>query len=128
MIKQPNQSLYQASMILGVLTIITTVMMTVYIPYILGGLAIILGVLSRGELKSFHKSAKIGITVGAIGLVMNTCMIVTSVHTVFSNPDAYREFDQTVQQIYGESFEDMVEDLASAYGFDFGELGKGDTI
>jgi len=109
--KEPNQSLYTASMVLGILTFVSMVMMTVYLPFIFGGLAIIMAILSRGDKAELHKSAKIGIITGIVGMVLNVLVVGGSVYAVFHNPVLYEQFDKTVEQMYGESFEDLISDL-----------------
>jgi len=108
---EPNQKLYIACFVLGILTIVTAIMMTVYIPFVLGGVGIILGILSKGQLLHLPKQAEIGISAAIVGLVLNIVIMVSSFYTVFTNPEAYSQFNSTFEQVYGESFEDALVEM-----------------
>ena len=78
---------------LGIATIITALMGTVYIPFMLGGLAIILGILSRGSKATLCRTVKFGIVTAVIGLVINTGVVVVvaaRVYSLFTVPE-YRQ-------------------------------------
>ena len=100
-----------ASMILGIAAIVSAFMMTVYFPFILGGISIIMALLSKGHEQKMASKAKTGVVCSIIGLVLNVIIVVSSVYTVFSNETAYRQFDQMYEYIYGESFSDTYEKL-----------------
>ena len=108
----PGQKLANAAMILGIISILSTILMTIYIPLILGSIAIILAILSKGS-KSHHMAgqAMTGLVCGVGGLVMNLGILITSLMFVFSHPellqDAAKTYDAQFEQIYGESTEDI---------------------
>lgn len=109
--REPNQGFVTASLILGILTVMTAVMMTVYIPFILGGISIILAILSKGKLPRLPKMAQKGIIISIAGIILNIVIVVGSFYTVFHNPQARAEFDTMFEQVYGESFDEMVQDI-----------------
>lgn len=108
---EPNQALISAAFVLGILSIVTAVMMTVYIPFILGTIAIMLAILSRKKDGALHRQARLGIILSVIGLVMNTVIVASSVYTVFNDPDVREEFNTVCEQMYGQSFDDMMETI-----------------
>jgi len=111
--REPNQALYVASLVLGITAIVTAVMMTVYIPFICGGVSIILAILSKGQFPSLHKQAKLGILLATIGIVLNIIVVSTSVYQVFTNPDLKKQLNDTFVTMYGESYDDMMNEIMS---------------
>lgn len=109
--KSPADGLITAAMVLGIAAIISAVLMTVYFPFILGGIAIILAILSKGYGNKMHSKAKTGIICAIIGITFNLFIVIGSLYTVFSNPTVFREFDAIYEQFYGESFTDMYKEL-----------------
>lgn len=109
--KAPASGLRTASFILGIAAIVSTVMMTVYFPFIFGGLSIVLALLSKGYEQKMSSQAKTGVICSLIGLVLNCLIVGGSLYTVFSNEEVFEQFDQMYEQIYGESFSDMYEEI-----------------
>ena len=62
--KMPGKSLATASMILGIISILSTILMTLYIPMILGSIAIVLAILSKGSKNNMPGQATAGIVCG----------------------------------------------------------------
>ncbi len=114
--KTPADSLISMSYLFGICAILSAVTMTIYFPFILGGISIIFALLSKGMEKNLAKKAKIGIACSIVGLVLNVCIVVGSVYTVLTNEEMFNQFNTMYEQIYGESFTDMYED---AYGTEF---------
>ncbi len=107
---QPNTMLFTASMILGILTVATALLGTVYLPFMLGGVAIVMGILSRDDQGTVDFKAKIGILLGALGIVLNIVVVATSVYTVFNNPEQYKAFDSVFERVYGEDFASFMQE------------------
>lgn len=122
-VKTPGSGLANAAMVLGISAIISAVMMTVYFPFILGSVAIVLALLSKGMAPKMVKQAKAGITCAAVALVINLYILISTFTYIFSNPSLLVEtaqmYDSAVEQMYGvpseevfgESMEDMVNDM-----------------
>ena len=117
-VREPNQSMYTAALILGVITLVSAVMMTVYLPFVFGGLSIIFGILSRGQNRKLPGQAKTGIIIAVAGLVLNIGIIAGSFYLVFNNPEVRKQFDITFEQMYGESFDEMMEDIKNGRELD----------
>lgn len=112
-----------AAMVLGIISIVTAAIMTVYPPFILGSLAILFAILSKGRAPKLAAQAKAGIICAITGLSVNVCIIAFSFFYIFSNPDMLREtaqiYDNMCEQIYGmpseevigDSMENIVDDL-----------------
>lgn len=129
-VKQPGSSLQTAAMVLGILSIVTACIMTVYPPFIFGGLAIIFAILSKGSIAKLQQKAKIGVICSIIGLVLNCFIIAGSFKTIFENPEMTMEvaamYDDIIEQMYGvpsedilgESMEDTMAEMFEAFGID----------
>ena len=118
---ETGQRLAMAAMTLGILATVTTLTLTLYLPFILGSLAILLALLSKGAAASLKTQAIAGIVCGIAGLAINAFIIVI----VFSlyGGDIMRQsaqiYDEMVEDIYGvpskellgESMEEIVEEL-----------------
>lgn len=108
----PGQKLANAAMVLGIISILSTILMTIYIPMILGTIAIILAILSRGLKSHMAGQAMTGLVCGIGGLLMNLGILVSSLMFIFSHPellqDAARTYDTQFEIIYGESTEDVL--------------------
>ncbi|HBA69788.1 MAG TPA: hypothetical protein DCZ40_10600 [Lachnospiraceae bacterium] len=108
----PGQKLANAAMIMGIIAILSTVLMTVYIPLIFGSIAIILAILSKGTRPHMTGQATTGLICGVGGLIMNVGILITSLTFIFSHPELLQEaaktYDAQFEQIYGESTEDVL--------------------
>ena len=67
-IKHPGSPFAAAALILGLLSIVTAVLGTVYPPLVFGGLAIILAILSKKEPDKYY-------FISYLGMVLNSCII-----------------------------------------------------
>ena len=73
--RHPGSSFATASMILGIIAIISAFFGTVYPPIICGGLAVILGLLSKGNDKAMLPNAKVGVLTAILGIVVNVLVV-----------------------------------------------------
>lgn len=107
-----------ASLVLGICAFVSVFTMTVLPPVILGSLSLILGLLSRGSQKKMHSNALAGVIVSASALVINLAICIFSFYTVFSNPEATKEYwnmvNQTYEQVTGMSFDEILESYGIA--------------
>ncbi len=100
-----NNSMSTASLILGILACISTAFMTVYPPFIFGGLSIICGILSRDRSGMPDHNARAGMFISAMGMTVNIVIVAFSVYSVFHNPEQYAVFDELFKRFYGMDFE-----------------------
>lgn len=109
--KSPTDALSTAAFILGILAIISAFMMTVYFPFILGSISIILALLSKGYKNKMVNKAVVGIVCSIVGIVLNIFIIGKSIYFVFTNEQAFAYFDSMYEEMYGESFSDMYQEM-----------------
>ena len=79
-----------------------------YTGIILGGVAVVLALLSKGTMKTFLPQAKKALVLGTVGVVLGYTMMVTSIHTVLTNPEQRQQLNTMSEQMYGTSFDDML--------------------
>lgn len=116
----PGQKLANAAMVLGIISILSTVLMTVYIPMILGTIAIVLAILSKGLKSRMAGQAMTGLICGAGGLIMNIGILISTLMFIFSHPQLLQEaaktydtqfeilYGEPTEEIFGQSLEDWV--------------------
>lgn len=84
-----------------------------YTGIILGGVAVVLALLSKGTMKAFLPQAKKALVLGTVGVVLGYTMMVTSIHTVLTNPEQRQQLNMMSEQMYGTSFDDMLNEIKS---------------
>lgn len=102
---QPN-GMATAALVLGILAIVS--ICCVYGSYIFGGIAITLGLLSRGNNKKLSSNALIGTILSIVGMVISTIIIVITCITIFSRyssvDDFLNDYESYYESIYGEDY------------------------
>lgn len=118
----PGMVMATASLFLGVASFFT--MLSVFLPFVFGGLAILFALLSKGYGKKMLTQAKIGLVSGIGGLCVTVALCVSSMVMLLRDPDLLLEigqqydavienmYGQSTEEIYGESFEDMMKQYA----------------
>ena len=84
--RHPGSSFATASMVLGIIAVISAFFATVYPPIICGGLSIILSLLSKGNDKAMLPNAKVGLLTGILGMVVNVVVVGSFFVMLFTNP------------------------------------------
>lgn len=101
-----------ASLVFGILALVSALFMTVLPPFFFGGLSLILGILSRGSNPKHFNHALAGIVISASALVVNIAICSLSFVMVFSNPEMRTEYwsmvDQAYEQMTGLDFEEVL--------------------
>lgn len=112
--EQPKNAMSTAAMIMGILTIVTTIMCTVYIPFITCGLAILFAILSKGKQRQMNGSARTGISTGIIGICLNILLIGTALYMYTTVPEIHEQANTIFEQRYGISIDDLYGELNKA--------------
>ena len=113
---EPGHSLFTAAFILGIVALVFCFTFTVYPAYIFGSIAIVLALLSKGRNAKMHSKASVGVICAIAALVLNTCIVTYSVTTIFTNPEVYEEFNETCEEMYGMSFDEMIDEIMEESG------------
>lgn len=97
------------SLVLGLISIPFCFFM--YTGIILGGIAIVMAILSKGTAKKLLPQAKKGIFYGSIGVVLGYAVLISSIHNLVTDPTYRQQLNQFSEQYYGESMDDMLKEL-----------------
>ena len=100
----------KAASTLGILSIVATFTMMLYPSIILGAMAIILSLLSRGRDKHLSSKASSGMTTGIIGLSVNIIIGATAVLLLFGDNPFKSQVNDLMKEMYGQTYDDMLED------------------
>lgn len=107
----PRNGMATAASVLGLATIVTTILCTVYIPFITGSLAILFALLSKGNSDRMNPTATTGVTSAVVGLIMNVILIITVVTLYLTNPTIREQSNKLFEQRYGMTIEEWWEEL-----------------
>lgn len=114
-VPQDKNTMSTASMIMGILTIVTTIMCTVYIPFITCALAVLFAILSKGKHKTMNSSARTGTIAGIAGLILNILLIAGVIYLYLNVPEIHEQANQMFEQQYGTSIDEMFQSLYGTY-------------
>ena len=122
-VSRPN-SFATASLVFGVLALVSVFTMIVIPTIVFGSLSIIFAILSKGADRKMENRALGGTIVSASAFVINAAICVTSFYVVFSDPQATKDYLNTMNQIYEEMTGISFEELLEGYGIDFDQIQK----
>jgi len=100
----------KASKICGIIAVASLVTFLVYPAVILGALSILFALLSRGEETRLSDKAKTGLTTGIIAISVNLVILGFGCLLIFSSGPYKDEMNKVCKQMYGQTFDDMMED------------------
>ena len=121
-IKTKGDSMATASMILGIITLGSLLLLRLSMPFLLGGVGIILAILSKGGARKMIGKAKAGMICCITGLALDVAFCVFAVWLVFSLPKLSPELTDEVNKIcedqYGVSYYEMMEEIYDMWDMD----------
>lgn len=115
-----GDSLATAAMVTGIFAIVSFIILPIYLPFMFGGISIVLALLSKGKAAKMVSKAKAGIICAVAGLVTNVALTVLSFYLVFTVPDLMDQVNDMFEDIYGVTFEEMLDDIMEGenpYGY-----------
>lgn len=112
--EEPANGMARASMVLGIISAISFFTFTIYPAVILGSLAIILALLSRGASFKMHSQAKNGVITAGIAIGCDIALVIACCFLIFGSPEFF-------EKTYGMSFEEMMEQMENGT-LDYDEL------
>lgn len=121
-VKTKGDSMATVSMILGIVTLVSLLLLRLSMPFLLGGVGIILAILSKGGARKMIGKAKAGMICCITGLVLDVVFCVFAVWLVFSLPKLSPELTEEVNKIceeqYGVSYDEMMEEIYDMWDFE----------
>ncbi|WP_165443999.1 hypothetical protein [Lachnoclostridium sp. Marseille-P6806] len=112
---------------LSIAALLSTLLMTIVLPYVLAPVAVVLAFLSRGEARRMEAAARRAAIISAVALAVNTVMVGGSYYVLFTDAGMRETANRMTRQMYGYSFDDMLELLEQQYGIDLGANGNADA-
>lgn len=113
----PGSSFATASMILGIISIVLSFTFTVYPAFVMGSIAIVLALLSKGRRPKLHSKATAGVICATCGLVINTVIVALCMVLLFTDPDVRAQVNKTFEKQYGMTFDEMWDEIMEDSGF-----------
>ena len=83
---------------------------------VVGGIAIVLAILSKGTLEKLLPQAKKAIIYGTIGIIVGYGVFASSLYSVLTVPEYRKQLNEVSLQMNGVSFDDMLKDLGVSLG------------
>ena len=105
----PHVSLASLSLILGLISVPLFLFFNAGI--ILGGIAVVMALLSRGSEKKLLPQARKGIIYVTIWIIVGYLVNITSFYTIMTDPEERARVNTLTQYYYGQSFDDVLEDM-----------------
>ena len=105
----PPNSLARTAMIIGGIALVSVFTFTVIPAIILGSLALILALLSRGKEMTFHPSAKSAAILASIALACNVGLVGGSVYMVFGDSTMHEQLNETYEEMFGMTYDEILE-------------------
>jgi len=111
-----NNGFSRASKALGIAAIVSTFIVPVYLPLILGGIAIIIALLSRGK-EEIDADGWVGITTGIVAISVNIAMMIFVIVMFLTNTYFRDMINVQYMQLYGTTLNSAIEKIIGG-GFD----------
>lgn len=114
-IKTKGDSMAAVSMVLGIITLVSLLFLRLFIPFLLGGIGIILAILSKGGARKMAGRAKAGMICCITGLVLDVVLCVSAVWLIFAlpkfSPELTEEINRVCEEQYGISYDEMMKEF-----------------
>lgn len=112
--QSPRERLARTSMSLALLAIFTIFTFPVVLPCMFGSISIILAIISKGSRSSFPRRSRTAAMIASAAIIVNTALLLSSALyfiKVLHDPALQEQFSQTLYQMYGITFEDLLNQL-----------------
>lgn len=108
--KNNENVMARVAFVLGIIAMVSVFTFTIYPTLILGSLAIICGILSRGYEVKLKGSAATGVGFGIGAIALCVALIVFVVTLIFSDGPIKKQMNEACKEVYGQTFDDMIKD------------------
>ncbi len=99
----------KAASIMGVASIVTTFFGLITVPMILGGMAVILALLSRGK-GDMNGKAYMAFTCGSVAIILNILIVGYALYMFCFNPVFRSTVNEQSRRMYGYTINSMIEE------------------
>ncbi|MGN1024607.1 MAG: hypothetical protein ACI4OJ_13970 [Lachnospiraceae bacterium] len=130
--KYDNTAHYaHVSTVLAITAIASNFFLPVILPIALGSLSVVYAILSKGKRRTTSPEAKRGISIAIAAILLNVILVVSSLFTTYrslQDPSRREEVNQMLEQVYGVSLQEMLQDFDDTFGTDLtGRFGLDET-
>ncbi len=108
--KSNENTMARVSFVLGIIAMVSVFTFTIYPTLILGSLAIICGILSRGYETRLKGSAATGVGFGTGAIVLCVALLAAVIALIFSDGPVKQQMNEACKDMYGQTFDDMIKD------------------
>ena len=105
----PANAFAKASLTIGGIALVSVFTFTIFPAIILGSLALILALMSRGAELEFHKTAKSGILMSVLALVVNVALVGGTCALILGDNPYHDELNATYEEMFGMSYDELLE-------------------
>ena len=105
----PANAFAKASLTIGGIALASVFTFTIFPAIILGALALILALLSRGAELDFHKTAKSGILISVLALVVNVALVGGTCFLILGDTPYHDQLNETYEEMFGMSYDELLE-------------------
>lgn len=120
--KSKGDGMATASMVLGIITLASLLLLRVTVPFFLGGIGIILAILSKGGARKMISKAKAGMICCITALGLDIAFFAFSFWLVFSflptSPELTEEVNKIYEEQYGISYDEIMEKIYDMWNID----------
>ncbi|MBE5879601.1 MAG: hypothetical protein E7288_06465 [Lachnospiraceae bacterium] len=102
---------------LAITAIVTALLQTVILPYIFGGISIILAAISKGNTIRYTLNAKLAIWISIGTILLNTLFVGFTTYQLLFNDELKQQLNATYQQFYGMNYDEYIETMLNSYNF-----------
>lgn len=110
------------ALVISGLAMLSAILQTVFLPFILAPIAMILSHISKGRTKSRPNAAKVATLISIGALFVNVFIIGFNVYLYYNNADYRNQLNQTYESMTGMTLEEYYEDLLSSYQLPYTEV------
>lgn len=107
-VRPGGDGLATAAMVLGILSVVTAMSLTLYPSLILGSIGIVLALLSKGRSPKLITKARIGTICAIAGILFTGSVFITTVKAAYDNPELLEQALDNFEEQYGMSYEELI--------------------
>ncbi len=105
----PANAFAKASLTIGGIALVSVFTFTIFPAIILGALALILALMSRGAELTFHKTAKNGILMSVLAMVVNVVLVGGTCALILGDTPYHEELNATYEEMFGMTYDELLE-------------------
>ncbi len=111
-LRDPSMELARVSMVIGILSALSYFVMPILLPLSMAPIALMVGIISKGNRDRFKKPAVVGMSFSAVAIAVNLLMFFSIVYVFYkmqTDPAAKMQFDQIAIRLYGMPMDELFE-------------------